>query len=339
MSNTHTDVLLAGAFAAFTVDLLVYPLDTLKTRFQSPDYHKIYYDASKNVINRGLLFRGLYQGVGSVILITIPSSGAFFTSYEAFKSGLTRANQSLGKSGAPLVPQAFVHSAASAAAELVSCFILTPAEVLKQNAQMIQQPAHSSKSASSTAFSPSVTMQALKQFKKPSQLWRGYTALAARNLPFTAMQFPMFEHMRVRIQDYRKKKGIYTNSLFETAMITAVSAGSAGSLAAIVTTPVDVVKTRIMLAAAGEGSEEEARKKIEEAKKKGQSLDKLADKKGVTRKSSLTVAREVIAEAGVKGLFRGAVLRAAWTALGSGLYLGVYESGKVWLGDRSDDNQ
>jgi solute carrier family 25 S-adenosylmethionine transporter 26 len=182
-------------------------------------------------------------------------------------------------------------------------------------------------------------MQALKQFKKPSQLWRGYTALAARNLPFTAMQFPMFEHMRVRIQDYRKKKGIYTNSLFETAMITAVSAGSAGSLAAVVTTPVDVVKTRIMLAAAGEGSEEEARKKIEEAKKKGQSLDKLADKKGVTRKSGLTVAREVIAEAGVKGLFRGALLRAAWTALGSGLYLGVYESGKVWLGDRSDGNQ
>ncbi|KAM3071344.1 hypothetical protein ACMFMG_008936 [Clarireedia jacksonii] len=334
MSNTHTDVLLAGAFAAFTVDLLVYPLDTLKTRFQSPDYYKIYYDASKNAIKRGVLFRGLYQGVGSVILITIPSSGAFFTTYEAFTSGLARANHSLRQSGAPLVPQAFVHSAASAAAELVSCFILTPAEVLKQNAQMIQQPAHSSKSGSSTAFSPSVTMQALRQFKKPSQLWRGYTALAARNLPFTAMQFPMFEHMKVKITEYRKKRGIYTNSLFETAMITAVSAGSAGSLAAVVTTPVDVVKTRIMLAAAGESSEEEAKKKIEEAKKKGQSLDKLADKKGVKRKSGLTVAREVVAEAGIKGLFRGAVLRAAWTALGSGLYLGVYESGKVWLGNR-----
>lgn len=52
---------------------LVYPLDTLKTRYQSPDYKKIYYDASKNAINRKVLFRGLYQGVGSIILITIPS--------------------------------------------------------------------------------------------------------------------------------------------------------------------------------------------------------------------------------------------------------------------------
>ena len=37
-------------------------------------------------------------------------------------------------------------------------------------------------------------------------------------------------------------------------------------------------------------------------------------------------------ESGVKGLFRGGLLRAAWTALGSGLYLGVYESGKDYLG-------
>jgi len=71
--STHSDVLLAGAFAAFAVDLLVYPLDTLKTRIQSPDYKKIYYDASRNATNRKVLFRGLYQGVGSVILITIPS--------------------------------------------------------------------------------------------------------------------------------------------------------------------------------------------------------------------------------------------------------------------------
>ncbi|QSZ29861.1 hypothetical protein DSL72_004379 [Monilinia vaccinii-corymbosi] len=304
----------AGAFAAVAVDLLVYPLDTLKTRFQSPDYKRIYYDASTRAINRGVLLRGLYQGVGPVLLVTIPSSGAFFTTYEGIKSVLTKANTSLSGSNTPLIPQPFVHSAASAVAELVSCFILTPAEVLKQNAQMIRRPAHSSKS------SASVTMQALKQFKRPSQLFTGYTALAARNLPFTAMQFPMFEHMKESLKTYRRQNGTMTGSLLETAMMTAVSAGSAGSIAAIVTTPVDVVKTRIMLAASGENSESEA--------KKGQSLDKLGGK----RKGSLTIAREVIAEAGVKGLFRGSLLRAGWTALGSGLYLGVYESGRVWLG-------
>jgi len=122
----------------------------------------------------------------------------------------------------------------------------------------------------------------------------------------------------------------------ETALTTAISAGTAGSLAAVITTPVDVVKTRIMLSAADESSEAAAKKEVEKAQKQGHSLDKLAQKKGVTKKSSFIVAREVMQESGVKGLFRGGLLRAAWTALGSGLYLGVYESGRVWLGDRHE---
>jgi len=238
-----------------------------------------------------------------------------------------------------MVPQPFIHSAASATAELVSCFILTPAEVLKQNAQMIRRPAEASKSKASTAFQPSVTLQALKQFQRPSQLWRGYTALAARNLPFTAMQFPMFEHLKESIKHYRQKLGTFTGGLTETALITAVSAGAAGSIAAVITTPVDVVKTRIMLSAADESSEAAAKEKVEKAQKQGQSLDKLASKKGMTKKSGLTVAREVMREGGVKGLFRGGALRAAWTALGSGLYLGVYETGRVWLGDQRQSQE
>ena len=76
-NNTNTDILIAGAFAAFTVDLLVYPLDTVKTRIQSPDYRRLYTNASSNTINRSL-FRGLYQGIGSVVLATIPSCGSHF---------------------------------------------------------------------------------------------------------------------------------------------------------------------------------------------------------------------------------------------------------------------
>lgn len=251
---------------------------------------------------------------------------------------LTKANSTLKGSPSPSVPQPFIHSAASATAELVSCFILTPAEVLKQNAQMIRRPTESSASKSRTLFQRSVTLQALKQFKRPSQLWSGYTALAARNLPFTAMQFPMFEHLKASIREHRKSNGTFTGGISETALITAVSAGSAGSIAALLTTPVDVVKTRIMLSAAGESSEHQTKNDVERAKRQGQSLEKLASEKGITKKGGLTVAREIFQKDGIKGLFRGGVLRAAWTALGSGLYLGAYESGRLWLGDRHEGN-
>lgn len=63
----------AGACAAFTIDLLVYPLDTLKTRWQSQDYINTFRKspAAKNVPRQ--TFRGLYHGVGSVIVATVPA--------------------------------------------------------------------------------------------------------------------------------------------------------------------------------------------------------------------------------------------------------------------------
>jgi hypothetical protein len=71
-----TDIWIAGAFAAFTVDLLVYPLDTVKTRMQSPDYKKLYTNGVDAKVSRSM-FRGVYQGVGSVILATLPSCTLF----------------------------------------------------------------------------------------------------------------------------------------------------------------------------------------------------------------------------------------------------------------------
>ncbi|KAL9536341.1 Mitochondrial S-adenosylmethionine carrier protein [Sphaerulina musiva] len=338
-NNTNADIWLAGALAAFTVDLIVYPLDTVKTRLQSPAYRTLYRNASNTAFTPAL-YRGLYQGVGSVIIATLPSSGAFFSTYEGIKT-------LLGDNGNAVVNAA----AASGIAELVSCAILTPAEVLKQNAQMVNHdnvnPTLKNAKNAKNAKNPSknATLHTLQRFRSnPLALWRGYAALAGRNLPFTAMQFPLFEHIKTSIRRHRDDRGTRTNTLLESAIITAVSAGAGGSVAAVATTPVDVVKTRLMLTAAAA-----ARQSVKQAK------DAVVDAtahtiaaarqnpweawKGATsaapgRKSSLTVAREVMQQEGVKGLFRGGALRAVWTMIGSGLYLGVYETGRIYLAQR-----
>lgn len=237
------------------------------------------------------------------------------------------------KEDSKLLPQPIIHALASSTAELVSCAILTPAEVIKQNAQMVD---------SSAASKTNATMQTLQRFRSnPLGLWRGYTALAGRNLPFTALQFPMFERLKVYIRDYRDRRGIRTGTLLESGLITATSAGVAGSISAVVTTPIDVVKTRIMLAAAENAATDNPdpkQKSIGKALKSGG--DGLINavghtmKKKISKKSSMQIGREIVAESGWRGLWRGGALRGVWTMLGSGLYLGVYESGRIHLANR-----
>lgn len=199
----------------------------------------------------------------------------------------------------------------------------TPAEVVKQNAQMVQREATPNKIRTTWNLKDSPTFQTITSFKKPSQLFRGYTALAGRNLPYTAMQFPAYEHIRKSINEKRKAEGIATGSVLEIVAVTAISAGSSGSLAAVITTPIDVVKTHMMLSAFDDGA------KPQDSKNPSQSSN-------ISHKTSggLEIARQVISESGVKGLFRGALLRAVWTAFGSGLYLSVYECTRIYLRDR-----
>lgn len=214
-------------------------------------------------------------------------------------------------------PQPIVHSAASAIAEMASCVVLAPAEVIKQNAQMLRR-----RQGGSGARSTS--LEALRQVTASGatrRLFTGYTALVARNLPFTALQFPIFEHVR-QVAWERRGRGREggERSLLETGVVTGASAGSAGAFAAWITTPSDVVKTRMMLSA-------------------GEKTMAQGDAARRARGESWEVAKEVYRSTGVRGLFRGGSFRAAWTALGSGLYLGTYEMSKVWLTRGKDDDE
>lgn len=169
----------------------------------------------------------------------------------------------------------------------------------------------------------------------------------------------MFEKMKEMIKEHRDRKGVRTGTIVESAWITAVSAGAAGSVAAVVTTPIDVVKTRIMLSAvddathevssqqqnakaSSEGLVDALGKTVQSSKATAKSAVKnlnpltSAEQKG--KKSAWKIGQDIVQEKGVKGLWRGGALRGVWTFIGSGLYLGVYESGRVYLARRRGED-
>jgi solute carrier family 25 S-adenosylmethionine transporter 26 len=315
----------SASLSSTLTTLLVFPLDTLKTRLQCPNYQQTHHNTNTTTITLRTLWRNLYRGVGAATLITILASGVFFTTYEGLKvllSSYSSSDNDDDDSASSSLPQPAIHALSSSIAQLLTCAVVAPAEVLKQNAQMLgtRPAARASPStgnkASSSSLSPTITV--LHQLKRhPTHLWRGYTALAARDLPFTALQFPALEYLRstllARGSQSRSKHGDepVMPSLFEQAAISAISAGVAGSGAAWVTTPLDVVKTRMMLEAGVRGSG--------------------GGRQTLTRKNGFQVGREVFQNGGVQGLFRGRLVRAAFTVLGNGVYMGCYEGAKLWL--------
>jgi solute carrier family 25 (mitochondrial S-adenosylmethionine transporter), member 26 len=206
--------------------------------------------------------------------------------------------------------------------------------------------------------STNATLQTLAKFKSnPLALWRGYTALAGRNLPFTAMQFPMFEWLKLNIKQYRDRRGLTTGTIWESGTITAFSAGSAGAVAAVITTPIDVIKTRIMLSAVDDAAKEASQnqskakadglvdafgKSVESSKdavkSAARNLNPITRSESKGRPSSWKIGQDIMAEKGLKGLWRGGALRGVWTFIGAGLYLGAYESGRVYLAARRGEN-
>ena len=93
-----------------------------------------------------------------------------------------------------------------------------------------------------------------------------------------------------------------------TPLESAICGAAAGAFSSAITTPLDVAKTRIMLA---EKSSELAQKQ-----------------------SALFAMKTVFTEKGIKGLFAGIGPRVAWISIGGALFLGVYDFSVALSTDR-----
>ncbi|NXK35416.1 SAMC protein, partial [Piprites chloris] len=255
----------AGGVAGVCVDLILFPLDTVKTRLQSPQGFR-----------KSGGFRGIYAGVPSTAIGSFPNAAAFFITYENVKSLLPQGSSSY------LSPA--THMVAASLGEVVACLIRVPSEVVKQRAQV--SPSSSTlRILSHTLYHEGV-----------QGLYRGYKSTVLREIPFSLVQFPLWESLK---DLWSWKQGHVVDS-----WQSAVCGAFAGGFAAVVTTPLDVAKTRIMLAKAGS---------------KNASGNVLTALGGIWRTQ------------GLSGLFAGVVPRMAAISLGGFIFLGTYEKTRQLL--------
>ncbi|XP_013196022.2 mitochondrial S-adenosylmethionine carrier protein-like [Amyelois transitella] len=266
--------LLAGALAGVSVDVALYPLDTLKTRLQS-----------EKGFQKSGGFKGVYRGLLTVAASSMPTTALFFVSYESTKKVVS-----------PLLPVQYapiVHMTAAGIGEVLACVIRVPTEIAKQRKQTHAGIAKRS--------SVSILLEAYKTEGFRKGLYRGYLSTVARDLPFSFIELPVWELMKNMVKSHNDGK----ITSFQSALCGSV----AGGFAAAVTTPLDLAKTRIML----------------------------AEHYTVARKLRIVpVLSDIYLESGLRGLFAGAAPRGTAFMLGGFFFFGAYDYCKAFVEEALD---
>ncbi|KAK5822566.1 mitochondrial carrier domain-containing protein [Linnemannia elongata] len=259
--------------AGTAVDTALFPLDTLKTRLQS----KAGFAASGG-------FRGVYSGLTSAVIGSAPGASMFFVTYEGLKKTLTTVLPD--PQHAPMV-----HMMSASGGEIAACFVRVPTEVIKQRMQTKQF------TTTSAAFKSVIHNEGILGF------YRGYFSTVAREIPFTCIQFPLYEYMK-------KSYAFATHRQVVDPWEAAICGSIAGGIAAAITTPLDVIKTRLMLSQrhpVGAGG-----------------APSNAYYSGI-----ISTFKRILAEEGPRALFSGVGPRVMWISIGGSIFLGVYEKVKV----------
>jgi solute carrier family 25 protein 39/40 len=286
---------LSAAFGGSLTVLATLPLDVVKTRLQAaaPAHAGAAFVAPRAAfatareIVRAEGARALWRGIAPSLVMAVPSQMVYFTIYDPARAAMERWG-GRGSAASALAP-AF----AGMFARAVTVSVASPLELVRTRAM-----------ARTDAARGESLLAALRaevaRAGGARNLWRGWAPTLVRDVPFSGVYWFLYERVYHALTPAREAAGGASHAAQWSRSF--ASGFFAGSVAAIATTPIDVVKTRRQLAR-GAAS-------------------------GGLRAELLEIARTE----GVRGLFVGGALRVARVGPACAIMISSYELGKRLLG-------
>eukprot|EP01083_Nonionella_stella_P038830 105573_1 len=251
---------IAGGCTGMSVDVALFPLDTIKTRLQA------------RLKNKPIKKGSLYSGLGAALLAAFSSAAIFFSFYEASK---TRLIPHVSPGSEPLI-----YATSAAIGDMAACCFKVPCEGVKQQ----MQAGHHKSSVGA--------VQAIYRSAGLRGFYAGFMSTVLREVPFDMIQFIQYEVMKTK---YRRHYGEKPS----TAAVSVIGA-IAGGVSALLTTPIDVVKTRLMTQNTLSGSPR-------------------------IYNGTVDCFRKLYAESGYSVFFRGSFQRTIYISLGGAIFFGVFD--------------
>ncbi|KAN0060142.1 mitochondrial aspartate-glutamate transporter agc1 [Thecaphora frezii] len=275
-----------GGIAGSIGATMVYPIDLVKTRMQNqrsavvgePLMYKNSIDCVKKVLrNEGFL--GFYSGLGPQLLGVAPEKAIKLT-----VNDLVRGKARDPITGAITLPWEIVAGGTAGGCQVI---FTNPLEIVKIRLQVAGEIAKSEGGDRVARGAVHIVRQL-----GLVGLYKGASACLLRDIPFSAIYFPAYAHLKK--DTFGEGKGGKKLSFGETL----ASAAIAGMPAAFLTTPADVIKTRLQVEA-----------------RKGQ-----ATYRGIT-----DCFAKVLKEEGPKAFFKGSLARVLRSSPQFGATLVAYE--------------
>lgn len=263
-----------GAIATAFGDFVMHPIDTIKVTQQAATQVTSIMVVAKTIWAKSRI-AGFYPGVIPYMTADGLSGAIKFATFELSKIFV--------EARLPSKYHPVTQFVCAAGAMIACSFVMVPGEVLKTRLQ-----------AGVVKNLGDGIVQTLKQ-EGIGGLFAGYYATLVRDVPYTMLELGLYENIKSAIRIITKKEDLRPNEELAAAAIT-------GGITGFVTTPLDVIKTKLMIQTSTSG---------------GQHYSGVLD--------ALT---GIYKTGGLDALFVGSAARVAWLLPFTTIYLGVYEVAK-----------